>query len=132
MDSNAVELEVSYETDAEYRNQLRRFCQMKCVDQFENDPSIDAVSRDENLYDEDAVSKTMNLLYDKTRDSTAFRTLYELAAGRMFSTDPEIGLCILMSYDYFRYFYTVYLLYETLGENIKLEEIYCILLNKLS
>lgn len=132
MDSNAVELEVSYETDSEYRNQLRRFCQMKCVDQFENDPSIDTVSRDENLYDEYAVSKTMNLLYDKTRDSTAFRTLYELAAGRMFSTDPEIGLCILMSYDYFRYFYTIYSLYESLGENIKLEEIYCILLNKLS
>jgi len=123
---------MSYESNGEYREQIRKFCGMICIDPFENDPTVDPVSRDENLYDEEAVSKTMNLLYDKTRDSSAFRSLYELAAGRMFSEDPEIGLCVLMSYDYFRYFYTIYSLYDSLGENIKEEEIYGILLKKIS
>ena len=122
---------ISYENDTEYRECIRRFCGMICIDQFENDPTIDPISRDENLYDESAVTKTMNTLYDKTRDSCVFNIIYELAAGRMFSTDPEIGLCILMSYDYFRDFYIVYSLYDSLGENIEMDKSYIILKNKL-
>ena len=105
---------------------------MKCIDKFENDPTIDPISRDENLYDEEAVTKTMNILYDKTKDSTAFKVLYELAAGRMFSIDPEIGLCILMSYDYFRDFYTVYHEFLEIGEEIKTRSAYIVLQNKLA
>lgn len=123
---------VSYENDAEYRDQIRKFCNMVCVDRFQNDPTIDPISRDENLFDEDAMTIQMNLVYAKTKDSESIRRLYDLAAGRMFSIDPEIGLCILMSYDYFRDFYTVYSLYESVGENIKDHDIYSILLNKLS
>ena len=122
---------ISYESDGEYRDCLRRFCGMVCVDPFENDPTIDPVSRDENLYDEPAIHKTMNVLYDKTRDSSVFKVLYRLAAGRMFSEDLEIGLCILMSYDYFRDFYLVYHLFLEIGEEIEKEEIYIVLKNKL-
>lgn len=128
----AYENPVSYETDAEYREQIRQFCQMKCIDKFENDPTIDPISRDENLIDEAALSKTMNILYDKTRDSIAFKVLYGLAAGRMFSEDPEIGLCILMSYDYFGDFYIVYHRFLEIGEEIKMEPTYIVLQNKLS
>ena len=131
MDSTTYEISISYETDGEYRDQLRKFCKMVCIDQFQNDLSIDDITRDENLFDENAMTKQMNIMYDKTRDSNAFKVLYDLAAGRMFSVDPEIGLCILMSYDYFRDFYTIYSLYDSLGEDIKEEEIYKILLHKL-
>ena len=122
---------VSYETDAEYREQIRRFCQMKCVDKFENDPTIDPISRDENLIDDTALSNTMDILYDKTRDSIAFKVLFNLAAGRMFSENPEIGLCILMSYDYFRDFYIVYRRFLEIGEGIETDANYIVLKNKL-
>lgn len=130
--SNTCENIISYESDSEYRDCLRKFCNMVCIDRFQNDPTIDRISRDENLFDEQAMSSHMNHLYDKTMNSPAFRVLYELAAGRMFSLDPEIGLCVLMSYDYFRDFYIVYHLFLTVGEGIENETPYSILKNKLS
>ena len=52
------------------------------------------------MYDEEAVQQFMDNVYEKTRICPLFMKLYEKAAGFMFSTDPEIGMTILLGYDY--------------------------------
>jgi Rad3-related DNA helicase len=37
-----------------------------------------------------------------------YQELYKLAAALMFSENPEIGLAVLMSYDYLAWFYASY------------------------
>jgi len=68
----------------------------------------DNESYDELLYDEDAMKIGMKTILDKTRENILFVELYTLAAGRFLSEDIEIGLCVLLTYDFFADFIKVY------------------------
>jgi hypothetical protein len=72
--------------------------------------SVDAAGWDEETidemsYDEDSMTKILDTIYEKTKDHPLFKKIYETAAAKMISLDPEIGLAIIMSYDYFSGFY---------------------------
>ena len=98
---------MSYTNNKEYRQALREFFQMKCQE-TEASVGLDEETLDEMNYDEKAVEKSMNEIYRKTKDIDAFCELYQIAAGHMFSVDHETGLAVLLSYDYFPYFKSLY------------------------
>ena len=66
---------------------------------------IDDVSRDELEYDETSADLAMQYIMENTRNQPLFHTLYEQAASFMFSTDINIGLAVLFSYDYLLLFH---------------------------
>lgn len=105
-----------YNSNGEYREIFRQIVAMeKKIDEYpsirENGATLDDFSQldeetqDEMLYDSDTATKFMNYIYSITRDHFDFQDLYELAAAKMISTDHEIGLSVLCSYDYLKYFY---------------------------
>ena len=91
-----------YATNEEYRKVFRNVCGMNTTNYPVqcDDPTIDVECRDEMMYDEEAVNQFMDTTYEKTSKSPLFMKLYEKAAGFMFSTDPDIGMTILLGYDY--------------------------------
>ena len=103
---------ITYEDDAGYREALRRFFHMDMNVILENlrkkyadFDTFDEETRDELLFDTDAVAHGMNVLLEKTRDIAAFHEMFVAAAGAMLSESVDIGLAVLMSYDYFADFY---------------------------
>jgi hypothetical protein len=67
---------------------------------------LDPISKDEMELDMDALEEGMDILFLATHEDPVFRTLYEYAAGRMFSTDPKIGQAVLCSYDTFPWYFS--------------------------
>ena len=106
---------ISYHSDQEYRQHLRRvfrfspekrtyYANLKQSDlDFEE---MDPQSKDEMELDMDALEEGMDMIFLATHDDPIFRTLYEYAAGRMFSTDPKIGQAVLCSYDTFPWYFS--------------------------
>ena len=95
-----------YTNDQEYREMVRQVCSMKqhqivTLDQIQ----IDEVTHDEWDYDNDAMSQWLNTVYDLTYKDPLFQELYRIAAGTMLSEDLQIGLAVVISYDYFQDFY---------------------------
>ena len=113
-----------YTNNKEYRACLRDFFQMKCSE-IENalDIDIDEESKDELLYDTVTVSRGMDQIYKQTHENPLFQKLYIAAAGQMLSENPEIGLSILLCYDYFRLFYDCLVVFlddsEKFSENLE-------------
>ena len=70
-----------------------------------NIPDLDDETRDEMLFDENQVSKGLDYVYNLTKTNDHFNDLYYSAAKVMFSEDPNIGIAVLYSYDYFIFFY---------------------------
>ena len=89
-----------YTTNKEYRQCIRDFCKMICEDKMIQ-LDIDEESRDEQLYDGIACQKMMDFIFEKTKDIPLWQHLYDKAAGKFISTDREIGLSVLFSYDFF-------------------------------
>lgn len=104
-----------YSSNSEYRQMLRNFFKMN-VDsvarELSNAEHCDDESYDELLYDSNAVSETIDYILKKTENNVLFDELYELAAAKIFSTDKPSGLCILLSYDFFQEFHTLWMLYD--------------------
>ena len=102
---------VSYQNDTEYRDCLRTVFQFDPHEKYTYDgklcafQELDSQTQDELLFDSQAVSKNLDIWYDRTKNNDLFSTLYLHAAGRMFSTDPKIGQAILCSYDFFPAYY---------------------------
>jgi hypothetical protein len=95
-----------YTNDQEYREMVRQVCSMKqhqivTLEQIQ----IDEITHDEWNYDSDAMSQWLNQVYDLTHTDPLFHELYRIAAGTMLSEDPQIGLAVVISYDYFHDFY---------------------------
>jgi len=104
--SYPLKLTLSYTNDVEYRISIRQLFQMNAQrypDIVHSD--IDDVSRDELEYDETSADLAMQYIMEKTHNHPLFRTLYEQAASFMFSTDINIGLAVLFSYDYLLLFH---------------------------
>jgi len=110
---------MSYTNNREYRQALRDFFQMKCDNISDNTTieDLDEETLDEMNYDEDSVGIAMNEIYKKTKRIPVFCQIYEIAAGNMFSLDHEIGLAVLLSYDYFPCFKQFYQKFIDLYEN---------------
>ena len=123
-----MQISCPYKSTAEYRQCLRSFFEMRpdavsitTLDETSEQTStrsdepihmdVDDETRDEWTYDEDATKIAMDRIYDKTKSDPLFQELYDLAAARMFSTDREIGLAILCSYD------CLFLFMEVLSDN---------------
>jgi len=100
-----------YSTNKEYRNVIRKYFKMDLTDlerTYAHLKDTDPESYDEFLYDPQAISRGMNLIYDKTKNNPMFMELYKLAAGFFLSEDTETGLCVLLTYDYFSDFIELY------------------------
>lgn len=103
-----VHLDISYNTDTEYRDAVRQLMSMKpqpplssCSEAVDMDP----ITLDEMDMDDAAVTSFMDFVYEHTKTDYACMTLYQLAAATMFSEDPSIGLAVLCSYSYLREFH---------------------------
>jgi hypothetical protein len=100
-----------YSTNAEYRAIIRTYFHMdvRALEEEHADLKLeDPESFDELLYDDAAMQRGIELLYDNTRENPRFCELYRLAAGHFISEDLEIGLCVLLTYDYFADFIPLY------------------------
>lgn len=104
-----AETPVNYSNTHEYRRCLRTLFEMdqsiyeQCIRDIEghNQETMDDESRDEMAYDDLAASHMMDYVYGCTKDVPEFMKLYVSGASRMFSEDPNIGIAIMFSYDYF-------------------------------
>ena len=98
---------VNYKDNSEYRQCLRDVFEMNpTLPPIDADEVLDDETRDELMYESDAISRGLDEIYAITQNEVAFGRLYEIAAGQMLSQDPGIGLAVLCSYDYFAQFYT--------------------------
>lgn len=100
-----TKLKMFYNNNATYRICLRTLFKMNPNKFPKFDEDLDEETRDENDYDIDSASVAMDtILHDITKNSL-FLYVLDKAAARMFSTDREIGLTILFSYDYLDVFH---------------------------
>jgi len=110
-----------YSDTTEYRQFLRQITEMKRGKYYSDDtysinPSsaeLDTETLDEFEYDDLAMSVFLDHVYSLTKESPIFQELYSAAAALMFSTDLEIGLAVLCSYDYLADFYACFLAHTT-------------------
>jgi hypothetical protein len=103
-----------YTSSNEYRNFLRNLAKMdsSTYPQFDEiEEEIEDETLDELLYDTDNMSNYLDTVYSLTKKNPLFSRLYVLAAERMFSTDPEIGLAVMYSYDYLDLFFPLLYMY---------------------
>jgi hypothetical protein len=99
-------LTISYSNDLEYRMTVRQIFQMNSDSYPEIVHSdIDPISRDELEYDEKSADIAMQYVMNHTQNEALFAPIYEQAASFMFSTDANIGLAVLFSYDYLLLFH---------------------------
>lgn len=102
-----IDINVEYNDNATYRQCLRQVMNMDVseinFDQYGE--NLEDETKDELLIDENRMSMAMDDVYAKTKHEECFQSLYTCAAGLMFSTDPQIGLAVLFSYDYFSVFH---------------------------
>jgi hypothetical protein len=103
---------MDYTDEFEYRACLRRLFKMKEVI-IEDNPDLDDVTRDEMNFDEEAIKLGHAQIYELLRNNVLLYELLKKAASFMISEDPEVGLCILMSYDYLKPFYPVLVKHAT-------------------
>ena len=108
--SSFLKQPIEYSTNKEYRQVLREFCNMKCIDIYEN-TDIDDESRDELLFDINSTKDKMDEIYNTTKYHPLWIKIYEKAAAKFFSIEPEIGISILLCYDYFPFFYDCWILF---------------------
>ena len=109
-----VETPINYTNTAQYRQCIRALFEMDQTNyerhiefiENHNQETMDDETRDEMSYDDDAAVRTMDYVYNCTKDVREFKELYGKAALRMFSEDPNIGVAILFSYDYLQLFHS--------------------------
>ena len=101
-------INVTYDTNEKYRAVFRQIAQMdtsKYVDNVNTLPDMDNETLDEYNFDDEKVHAFLSQIVHHTIQLPEFQHIYELAAARMFSVDKEIGITILLSYDYLYLFY---------------------------
>ena len=101
----------SYSNNHEYRAIIRSYFHMNTQDLEQRYAELkerDPESYDELLYDDAAMKKGIDTIFNKTKDDPRFVELYLLAAAHFISQDLETGLCVLLTYDYFATFIPLY------------------------
>ena len=131
-----TDYEVSYSNNAEYRSCIMNAFQMDFINKKSDFSKIGEDIDDEDmlyLYDQDAIFDGMDTIYNSTNKNPLFNKIYETSAGKMLSLDPNIGLAIVFSYDYFSYFHCCLVDFlknpQDFSEN---NDNYRILMNKLT
>ena len=126
---------VDYSSNTEYRKVFRQITNMNTTIYYDNVndlPNIDEETLDEYNYDDNAMSAFLDKVSDLTMDQPDFQKLYDLAAAKMISTDREIGITILMSYDFLYLFYPLLREYAISPSDFTLDnEYYVKLIKKL-
>jgi hypothetical protein len=110
---------MTYDNTTQYRENIRKLFGMTTIKDTLPEEYDDEETRDEMDYDPERTSVAMDYIFEKTKDSLLFRELYDAGAGRMFSTNPEIGMAVLMSYDYLQWFHSCLVLYFTNPDEFK-------------
>lgn len=117
-----ITIKVQYTNNTEYRECIRkvfRFDSQQLLDNLKaQHPDFDTYedeTKDELVFDEQLIDVGMGELMKLTAEYTPFRELYRKAAALVISLDLDIGLAVLLSYDYFRDFHEV--LVEFFGEH---------------
>jgi len=98
----------SYTDNEEYRKTIRMLFRMdnaqyeKTIQELHDHlgDDLDKETKDENEFDQAATSAAMDYIYEKTHNVPVFQIIYQLAAAKMISEDPQIGLAVCFSYDY--------------------------------
>ena len=103
--SYPVHMQIQYGTNEQYRVCFRQLCNMKPMVLDMSLVELDEETMDEQDFDMDAASKTVDLIWEQTKTQVSFLRLYEKAAAIMISEDREIGLAIMVSYDYLDVFH---------------------------
>ena len=98
---------ITYIDDKTYRQCLRDLFFMNTHIEID----FDEITQDEQNYDIDAANNAMDYVYTQTKDNIYFQNLYDCAAAKMFSTDREIGLAVLFSYDNLNFFHSCFVDY---------------------
>ena len=129
MQYNVSKLLIEYKNTTEYRQILRELFNMKDLDKQYN-YEIDDETKDEENYDSDRIIKTLDELFELTKDNTLFQTLYDLAAAKMFSLERSIGQSILFSYDYLHLFHACLCVFIVSSDDFHADCEYYILLKK--
>jgi hypothetical protein len=99
-----IDYDVKYEDNRGYRESMRQVFRMTSSQSHLAD-DLDDESRDELIYDDASISAGLDYLFEATKDVPAFSELFLIGAGRMLSENREIGLAVLLSYDYFELFH---------------------------
>ena len=123
-----------YSNNKEYRELLRLFFNMDISNIMSEIKhcNYDDETYDELLFDDSAVNRHMTNIMEKTKGNVLFDELYDLASAKMFSTNKETGLCILLSYDFFSDFYHLWKSYIENPNNFsKTNDYYILLQNRL-
>ena len=94
---------VNYTNNEEYRISFRDIFKMKA--QIHDMLDMDKETQDEFNYDTCKATMILDYVYLITHKNLWFKVLYNYSASIMLSNDPEIGLTILFSYDYFYLFH---------------------------
>lgn len=103
---------VKYENNDEYRRDITKVFIMDIPIIENNDDCI--------FYDNPSVMRGIDYIYYKTSNNDAFLEIYEKSAATLFSTDKQIGACILFSYHFFEKFHKC--LVEFFNNNEKFEK----------
>jgi|SaaInlV_150m_DNA_4_1039716.scaffolds.fasta_scaffold42573_2 hypothetical protein len=106
---------IMYNDTAQYRESLRKLFSMNKANYPAVSDDVDVESKDELEYDDDATSRALTHIYSNTKEHPLFKRFYSKAAEFMFSTEYDIGLTILCSYDYLDVFIPCYREYMLTG-----------------
>jgi len=106
--SYPLDKKIQYGTNEQYRICFRELCKMKPIVIDSSSTELDEETIDEQDFDMDAASKTMDYIWEQTKSHLLFHKLYEKAAAIMLSENKEIGLSIMISYDYLDVFHACF------------------------
>ena len=97
---------IIYDNNKGYRQCLRELFEMnqatyqEKINAIKSREELDEETEDEVSYDDSAAEKTMDEIYEKTKDNVLFKNIYKIAAAKFLSEDESIGLVVLFSYDF--------------------------------
>ena len=130
---------IEYTDNNGYRRCLRELFHMNSknyedkINSLNSVEELDEETEDEISYDDEAATKMLDYIYEKTKDNTMFIEVYKIAASKMLSEEPTIGQAVLLSYDYLPLFYSCLVDYLNLPNLFNKENInYINLLKKIS
>jgi hypothetical protein len=106
---------VDYSDEFQYRAALRKMFKMKEI--ICDDADLDEITRDEMNFDNDSLKIGHEQLYAVLKDNLLFYDLFVKAASFMISEDPEVGFCVLLSYDYLKPFHKILMKHADVGVN---------------
>jgi hypothetical protein len=121
MNHYPIDIVIEYHDDSEYRN---------CINQ------LFGTNNSDEDYDEASATLFLDYVYKLTKTNYFIKKLYILAAATMMSTDQNLGLSVLFSYNYLNLFHKFLVHYftskTTYKKDIEQNESYVELLNMFS